>query len=89
MLGSTREDAFKTDDLTLLNQVAAQLAIAIENARTAREVEQLRVRLNQRSVSWRANRVPSFILKKSSGKLRFSSRFSIRLRLSRPAMPRF
>jgi len=45
VLGSTRADAFKTDDLTLLNQVAAQLAIAIENARTAREVEQLRSRL--------------------------------------------
>jgi formate hydrogenlyase transcriptional activator len=45
VLGSTREDAFKTDDLTLLNQVAAQLAIAIENARTAREVEHLRSRL--------------------------------------------
>jgi len=45
VLGSTRADAFKTDDLTLLNQVAAQLAIAIENARTTREVEQLRSRL--------------------------------------------
>jgi len=45
VLGSTRADAFKTNDLTLLNQVAAQLAIAIENARTAREVEQLRSRL--------------------------------------------
>jgi formate hydrogenlyase transcriptional activator len=45
VLGSTRADAFKTDDLTLLNQVGAQLAIAIENARTAREVEQLRNRL--------------------------------------------
>ena len=47
VLGSTREDAFDTDDLTLLNQVAAQLAIAIENARTAREVEQLRVRFDR------------------------------------------
>jgi formate hydrogenlyase transcriptional activator len=47
VLGSTRADAFKTDDLTLLNQVAAQLAIALENARTAREVEQLRNRLKQ------------------------------------------
>ena len=37
----------QTDDLTLLNQVAAQLAIAIENARTAREMEQLRSRLEQ------------------------------------------
>ena len=47
VLGSTRADAFKTDDLTLLNQVAAQLAIALENARAAREVEQLRSRLQQ------------------------------------------
>jgi formate hydrogenlyase transcriptional activator len=46
VLGSTRADAFKTDDLMLLNQVAAQLAIAIENARTTREVEQLRNRLD-------------------------------------------
>jgi len=45
VLGSTRSSAFNADDLTLLNQVAAQLAIAIENARTAREVEQLRKRL--------------------------------------------
>jgi formate hydrogenlyase transcriptional activator len=45
VLGSTRADAFKTDDLTLLNQVAAQLAIALENARTGREVEKLRSRL--------------------------------------------
>jgi formate hydrogenlyase transcriptional activator len=47
VLGSTRADAFKTDDLTLLNQVAAQLAIALENARAAREVEHLRNRLVQ------------------------------------------
>jgi formate hydrogenlyase transcriptional activator len=47
ILGSTRADAFKTDDLTLLDQVAAQLAIALENARAAREVEQLRNRLEQ------------------------------------------
>jgi len=47
VLGSTRPDAFKTDDLTLLNQVAAQLATALENARIAREVELLRGRLEQ------------------------------------------
>ena len=47
VLGSTRANAFKTDDLTLLEQVAAQLAIAVENARAAREVEQLRNRLEQ------------------------------------------
>jgi len=45
VLGSTRTDAFNTDDLTLLNQVAAQLAVALENARIAREVKQLRSRL--------------------------------------------
>jgi formate hydrogenlyase transcriptional activator len=47
VLGSTRADAFKTDDLSLLNQVAAQLAIALENARAAREVEELRNRLSR------------------------------------------
>ena len=47
VLGSTRANAFKSDDLTLLDHVAAQLAIALENARTAREVEQLRSRLEQ------------------------------------------
>ena len=47
VLGSTRADAFKTDDLTLLNQVAAHLAIALENARTAHEVELLRNQLGQ------------------------------------------
>jgi formate hydrogenlyase transcriptional activator len=47
VLGSTRPYAFKTEDLTLLNQVAAQIAIALENARIAREVELLRSRLAQ------------------------------------------
>jgi formate hydrogenlyase transcriptional activator len=47
VLGSTRANAFTTDDLTMLNQVAAQLAIALENARTDREIEQLRNRLRQ------------------------------------------
>jgi len=47
VLGSTRANAFKTDDLTLLNQVASQLAIALENARAAHEVEHLKNRLEQ------------------------------------------
>jgi formate hydrogenlyase transcriptional activator len=47
VLGSTRNDAFRTDDLTLLSQVGAQLALALENARTIREVEQLTHRLRQ------------------------------------------
>jgi formate hydrogenlyase transcriptional activator len=45
VLGSTRADAFNTDDLVLLNQIAAQLAVALENARIAREVKQLRSQL--------------------------------------------
>jgi formate hydrogenlyase transcriptional activator len=47
VLGSTRADAFRTDDLDLVNQVAAQLAIALENTRVARELKQLRSRLEQ------------------------------------------
>lgn len=47
ILGSTRAEAFHTDDLALLNQVSAQLAIAMENASIALEVEQLRKRLGE------------------------------------------
>ncbi len=42
VLGSTRENAFQLDDLSLLNQVAAQLALAIENSRAASEIEELK-----------------------------------------------
>ena len=42
VLGSTRAEAFHTDDLALLDHVAAQLAIAIENSRIAREIELLK-----------------------------------------------
>lgn len=47
VLGSTRADAFRTEDVQLINQVATQLAIAIENHRTAAEVEQLKQRLGE------------------------------------------
>jgi len=47
VLGSTRRDAFQPDDLTLLNQVAAQLAIAIENQRAAAEISVLQQRLGE------------------------------------------
>lgn len=47
VLGSTRADAFKSDDLVLVDQVAAQLAVALENARSALEVEQLKSRLGR------------------------------------------
>jgi formate hydrogenlyase transcriptional activator len=45
VLGSTRAGAFKHDHLSLLNQVAAQLAIALENDQATRQVEQLKNRL--------------------------------------------
>jgi formate hydrogenlyase transcriptional activator len=46
VLGSTRKNAFHPDDLTLLNQVAAQFAVALENQRAAVEIEVLRERLS-------------------------------------------
>ena len=47
MLGSTRPDAFKNEDLELLEQVAAQVAMALENAGSGREVEKLKNRLGR------------------------------------------
>jgi len=47
VLGSTRPDAFQPEDLTLLNQVAAQFAVALENNRAAVEIEVLKQRLSQ------------------------------------------
>lgn len=47
VLGSTRTDAFQYQDLELLNQVAAQFAVALENRRTAEEIDGLRQRLDQ------------------------------------------
>ncbi len=46
-VGSTRAQAFRREDITLLEQVAAQLAIALENAETSREIDRLRNRLSQ------------------------------------------
>lgn len=45
VLGSTRKDAFQPEDLELLNQVAIQLAIALENHRAAAEIETLKQRV--------------------------------------------
>jgi formate hydrogenlyase transcriptional activator len=45
VLGSTRQNAFHAEDLTLLNQVAAQLAISLENHRASSEIEALKQRL--------------------------------------------
>jgi len=46
VLGSTRPQAFQPEDLGVLNQVAAQFAIALENHRTAAEIEEIRHRLD-------------------------------------------
>lgn len=45
-LGSTRVNAFRPDDLSLLTQVGAQLGIALENSHAAAEIEVLKRRLN-------------------------------------------
>jgi len=44
-LASTRADAFAVADMDLLNQVAAQLATALENAGISREVDELNRRM--------------------------------------------
>ena len=46
VLGSTRAEAFHPEDLTLLNQVAAQFAVALENQRAATEIDALKQRLS-------------------------------------------
>jgi formate hydrogenlyase transcriptional activator len=43
--GSTRADAFRAEDLELFRQIAAQVAVALENERAYREIEQLKNRL--------------------------------------------
>ena len=47
VLGSTRNEAFQSDDLKILQQVATQLALAIENRRAASEIQSLQQRLSQ------------------------------------------
>jgi PAS domain S-box-containing protein len=46
-LGSTRADAFRPEDLTLLSQVAAQFAVALENHSAATEIERLKNHLEE------------------------------------------
>jgi formate hydrogenlyase transcriptional activator len=47
VLGSTRKHAFKSHDISMLEQVAAQLAVAIENHRAAAEIEALKKQLGE------------------------------------------
>lgn len=49
-LGSVQEDAFSDEDLGFLNQVANQIALAVENALAYREISQLRDRLARENV---------------------------------------
>lgn len=51
VLGSTRREAFTTDDVLLLNQVAAQLAIALESQETTRKLQQFKTRFDREKVS--------------------------------------
>ena len=46
-VGSKRDRAFSSQDAELLNQIAAQLAIALENARAYREIQALKERLSE------------------------------------------
>ncbi len=45
-LGSTRADAFRSEDVELLNQIAGQLAVALENHRVSLEIVTLKDRLS-------------------------------------------
>jgi formate hydrogenlyase transcriptional activator len=44
-VGSLREDAFDSVTVSILTQVAAQLAVALDNARAYREIEELKDKL--------------------------------------------
>jgi formate hydrogenlyase transcriptional activator len=46
-VGSKKDRAFSLQDTSLLNQIAAQLAIALENARAYREIQALKERLSE------------------------------------------
>src|SRR5580704_6181421 len=46
-VGSKKEQAFSQEDEEILNQIAAQLAIALDNARAYREIQSLRDRLTE------------------------------------------
>jgi len=49
-VGSKRDRAFSQQDTDLLGQIAAQLAIALENARAYREIQTLRDRLSEQKL---------------------------------------
>ena len=46
-VGSKKDQAFSEQDEEILNQIAAQLAIALDNARAYREIQELKERLSE------------------------------------------
>ena len=46
-VGSKKDKAFSPEDEEILNQIAAQLAIALDNARAYREIQALKDRLTE------------------------------------------
>ena len=54
-VGVRREDAFAEKDVHLLKEVANQIAIAIDNALTVRNITELKDRLAEEKLSMRRN----------------------------------
>src|ERR1700746_8467 len=53
-VGSKKDKAFSPEDEEILNQIAAQLAIALDNARAYREIQALKDRLAEEKRTWKA-----------------------------------
>jgi len=87
-VGSTKERAFTAADVDFLTQVAAQAAIAIENATAFQEIAQLKDRLAEENFTFRMKFAPSRILARSSATIRRSAACWNNWRLWRPPMRR-
>ena len=67
-LGSRREGAFSDEDVSLLTQVAKQIAIAIDNAMAFRQLSQLKDRLAEEKSYLERKSAPNSISTKSWAK---------------------
>jgi len=63
---SRNPQAFSTPDVELLQQVAAQVAIALENALAFKEIDALKDKLASKSSTWKKRFAPNSILRRSS-----------------------
>jgi formate hydrogenlyase transcriptional activator len=72
-VGSRKDRAFSEQDQELLNQVAAQLAIALDDARAYREIAALKDRLAKNVCTYRMKSVRNSTSKRSSEKMRLSN----------------